>query len=266
MVSERQRAQLKELDDQTSGLRVYRWLKRIGIYLGGREPAMLVVLFLVIAATWGFIELADNVMEGDTEAFDRWAVRSMRQADDPAEPIGPRWVQEMGRDATALGGLGWLVFFTLVVAGYLLMDGKWRMSLFVIAAIGSGTAVSFFLKQLFSRPRPDIVPHLSHVHSPSFPSGHSMLSAVVYLTLGALLAASLPRARLKVYVLSIAAFLTFVVGVSSVYLGVHYPTDVLAGWTSGLAWSLGCWWFAHWLQLRGRVEPEDAPPPEEAGT
>src|SRR5690606_18471236 len=146
---------------------------------------MLVVLFLVIAAIWGFIELAGAVVEGNTEEFDRWAVRAMRKADDPSEPIGPRWVQEMGRDATALGGLGWLLFFTLVVAGFLWLDGRRRMMLFVIAAIGSGTWVSSMLKLLVNRPRPDIVPHLSHVQSPSFPSGHSMLSAVVYLTLGA---------------------------------------------------------------------------------
>jgi len=248
------------------GLRPLRWLKRLATYLGGREPVVLVVLLLLAAAIWGFLALADAVMEGSTAEFDRWAVRSMRQADDPAEPLGPLWVQELGRDVTALGGLGWLIFFTLVVAGFLWLDGKWRMMLFVLAATGSGTWLSHLLKQLFSRPRPDVVPHLSHVQSPSFPSGHSMLSAVVYLTLGALLAASLSKVRLKIYVLSIAVFLTLMVGSSRVYLGVHYPTDVLAGWTAGLAWALACWCFAHWLQQRGRLEPEAAPPPEEAQT
>lgn len=261
MISDRQRAQLKALDEQPSGLRVYRWLKRAVIYLGGREPVVLLALLLIIVAAWGFIALAGEVVEGETQELDLWAVRAMRKADNPAEPIGPRWVQEMGRDATALGGLGWLVFFTLVVSGYLWLDGKGRMALFVVVATGSGTLMSFLLKQAFSRPRPDIVPHLSHVHTASFPSGHSMMSAVVYLTLGALLATALPRARLKIYVLSIAVVLTCVVGVSRVYLGVHYPTDVLAGWTAGLIWALGCWLIAHWLQQRGKVEPEDAPPP-----
>jgi undecaprenyl-diphosphatase len=264
MPSERPPSPAQANDEPASGSCVVRWGKQLVDLLGGREPLMLVVLLLVIAAIWGFIALAGAVVEGDTEEFDRWAVRSMRKADDPAEPIGPRWVQEMGRDATALGGLGWLLFFTLVVAGFLWLDGKRRMMLFVIAAVSGGTLVSFLLKQLVSRPRPDIVPHLSHVQSPSFPSGHSMLSAVVYLTLGALVAASLPRASLKIYVLSIAVLLTLMVGVSRVYMGVHYPTDVLAGWMAGLAWALGCWWFAHWLQLRGRVEPEDTPPPEKA--
>ena len=263
MLSERQRSRLKSFDQKASEIKAYRWIRRAVAYLGGREPVVLLILFLVVAATWGFVQLADEVLEGDTEAFDKWAVRAMRKADSPAEPIGPAWVQELGRDATALGGMAWLVFFTLVVAGYLWLDRKVRLMVFLLAATTSGMLLSLMLKQVFSRPRPDIVPHLSHVHTASFPSGHSMLSAVVYLTLGALLATALPRPRLKIYVLAIALFLSFVVGVSRVYMGVHYPTDVLAGWTAGLAWALACWGLAHWLQQRGKVEPEDPVEPKD---
>ena len=82
-----------------------------------------------------------------------------------------------------------------------------------------------------------------------------MMSAVVYLTLGALLARSQPRKRLKAYFLLVAAFLTLIVGVSRVYLGVHWPTDVLAGWTAGAVWAILCWLAARRLQRSRRLEP-----------
>jgi undecaprenyl-diphosphatase len=230
-----------------------RW-QQIKDWWGEREPLVLLVAFLVIAGTWAFIAIADDVSDGDTHQFDIWVVRSLRRADDPSVPIGPLWLQEMGRDATALGGVGWLVAFTLAVAGYLLLVDKSHMATMLLLSSSSGTALAFALKSWFSRPRPDIVPHLSHVESSSFPSAHSMLSAVVYITLGVLVASVVARRRLKAYILTLSLLLTFVVGLSRVYLGVHYPTDVLAGWMAGLAWALLCWLIAHWLQNRGAVE------------
>jgi undecaprenyl-diphosphatase len=238
-----------------------RVIDSVSGWFGGREPVLLIGVLLFIAGVWGFIELTDEVIEGDTESFDRWAVRAMRQEADPTVPIGPPWLQEMGRDATALGGVGWLGFCTVVVAGYLWLDGKRRMMLFLLAAICGGLLVSTGLKQLFQRPRPDVVPHLSHVFTTSFPSGHSLLSAVVYLTLGSLLAAAVSRWQLKLYFLAIALLLTLFVGLSRVYMGVHYPTDVLAGWMAGLLWATLCWLVAHWLQSRGQVEqPQETAP------
>lgn len=233
----------------TRGRAAARWV-------GGQEPIILLVVLVAVVTCWGFIEIADEVMEGETAAFDRWVVRSMRQDHDPSVPIGPEWVQEAGRDATALGGIAWLAFSTLAVAGYLWMDRKVRLAIFLIAATVSGLLITLGLKQLFGRPRPEVVPHLSHVATSSFPSGHSMLAAVVYLTLGALVATVAPRRRLKWYVLTVAIILTAIVGVSRVYLGVHYPTDVLAGWMAGLVWALGCWLVARTLQSRGRLEDE----------
>jgi undecaprenyl-diphosphatase len=221
---------------------------------GGREPVLLFSSFLVLVALLGFIKVSAEVIEGDTDAFDKWAVRALRQAEDLSVPVGPPWLQEMGRDATALGGIGSLTFLTLIVAGYLLLAGKPRMMWFMLAASSSGLGISMMLKYLISRPRPDVVPHLSIVHTSSFPSGHSMLSAVVYLTLGALLAASIPSTRLKVYVLFVAILLSAIVGMSRIYLGVHYPTDVLAGWIAGFGWALACWLVAHWLQRHHRLE------------
>ena len=218
------------------------------------EPVLLVVLAVGTASVWGFIAIANNVLEGDTYAFDRWMLGAMRDPANPADPIGPRWVEGVARDVTALGGVTWLTAATVVIAIFLWLDRKTHMAIFLAAATASGGAMSLILKSLFDRPRPDLVPHLTHVSSSSFPSGHSMLSAVVFLTLGALLASSQTNLRLRIYLLGIAVFVTVLVGATRVYLGVHWPTDVLAGWTAGAAWALLCWALAEKLRRRGAVE------------
>lgn len=220
----------------------------------GLDLTMLLAVFVLVGGVWGFVEVADEVTEGETKSFDEWAVRALRQPDDPATPLGPRWLHEVGRDITALGGVAILVMITLAVVGFLWMQKKYHAMWVVVAATAGGLIISTMLKNLFARPRPQLVAHLSHVYTHSFPSGHSMLSAVVYLTLGALLARFIEGRWSKFYFLAIAMLLTLVVGVSRVYMGVHYPTDVLAGWTAGLAWAVLCWLVARYLQRRGAVE------------
>jgi undecaprenyl-diphosphatase len=224
---------------------------------------VMIALLIVVGGTWAFIAIADEVTEGDTQKFDDWAIRKLRRADDPATPIGPKWMQEGGRDLTALGGMLVLALVTFGVAGYLLIVRKHHAMWLVIIATFSGLVVSTVLKQSFNRNRPDLVPHLSHVYTSSFPSGHSMLSAVVYLTLGSLLARLAPGYGVRIYFFAIACLLTFLVGVSRVYMGVHYPTDVLAGWTAGLVWAILCWLVARYLQRRGKVEKDASPPAED---
>jgi undecaprenyl-diphosphatase len=142
---------------------------------------------------------------------------------------------------------------TLAVIGFLVLLRRRSAALLVAVSVGGGTALSSLLKLGFQRPRPDLVPHAVEVYTASFPSGHAMLSAVTYLTLGALLMRVQPLWRVKFYILALAVLATLLVGTSRVYLGVHWPTDVLAGWCVGAFWALLCWLGALRLQRTGRV-------------
>ncbi|MBZ5594977.1 MAG: phosphatase PAP2 family protein [Acidobacteriia bacterium] len=224
-------------------------------WLGGHELAVLLAFVGIASGIWLFGLIAGEVMEGNTQAFDRKLLLAMRQPDDRS-PIGPPALQETARDITALGGATVLALLTIITGGFLLLDGRKHLAVFVYGAVASGFLVSSILKTLFQRPRPDLVPYVANFSTTSFPSGHSMLSALTYLTLGALLARSQERKRLKAYFLLVAALLTFLVGVSRVYLGVHWPTDVLAGWTAGASWAILCWLVARWLQRRRAIEGE----------
>ncbi len=233
-----------------------RSLTRMMEWLGGHELVVLLGLLVVVAGTWGFIVLAGEVLEGTTQRFDERLIRALRRPADPAVPIGPAWMVEASRDITALGSVTLIVLVTTAVVGFLWLDHKFSAMGFVLVATASGFALSSALKALFRRPRPDVVPHLIGVYSSSFPSGHSIISAVVYLTLGALLSRVFRQRRFKFYILAVAVLMTGLVGASRVYLGVHYPTDVLAGWTAGLVWATLCWLAGRYLQRRGKFEQE----------
>ena len=228
---------------------------RLLSWLGGHEMTVLLALAGIATGVWMFALLADEVLEGGTQAFDQRLLLAFRNSETRA-PLGPPPVQEAARDLTALGGVAVLGLVTVVAAGFLALDGKKHMALFVCGSVLGGQAVGTILKDVFHRPRPDLVPYAVFVSGASFPSGHSMMSAVTYLTLGALLARSQERKRLKAYFLLLAMFLTFAVGITRVYLGVHWPTDVLAGWMAGAVWALLCWLGARWLQARHALERE----------
>ena len=229
-------------------------IRRALSWIGAHEPQVLAALLLIAGAVWSFAELADDVLEGETADFDERVLLSLRTADDPTDPLGPGWFEEMARDITGLGGFGVLALLTLAAAGYLMLLRKGHTALYLVLAIGSGILMSTLLKNLYDRPRPDLVPHAQVVYTSSFPSGHSMMSAVVFLTLGAILAGVQANLRLRAYLLGVAALLALLVGASRVYLGVHWPTDVFAGWTAGAAWALLCWTIAERLRRRGSVE------------
>ena len=214
----------------------------------------LAALFLAAAIAWGFVELADEVLEGETKAVDTALLLLLRTPGAAADPLGPRWLEDMARDLTALGSVGVLVLWMLAALGYLVLAGKRHAALAVLVAVTGGQVLSTLLKLGFDRPRPDLVPHAVEVSTASFPSGHSMMAAVTYLTLGVLLARVERQWRIKVYYLGLAAFLTALVGITRVYLGVHWPSDVLGGWAVGAAWATVCAVAMERLQRRGAVE------------
>jgi undecaprenyl-diphosphatase len=217
-------------------------------------------LFIMGLGVFAFIGIADEVLEGDTLRLDRWLLLALRTTGDPGDPLGPPWVEEMLRDFTALGGFGVLSLLTLASVGYLWLLDLRRVALFVFLAIVGGLLLTLALKSGFDRTRPDLVSHGSMIYTSSFPSGHSMLSAVVYLTGGALLAVVHTARRVRIYLIGCSVLATLLVGVSRVYLGVHWPSDVLAGWAAGAAWAAACWLAAQWLQERGRIERGTASP------
>ena len=164
------------------------------------------------------------------------------------------------RDITGLGSIFTIVFVTLSVAVYLAMTQRRRIAVFVLAAIGGGEVASTVLKLFYERPRPDLVPHGMEVFTASFPSGHAMMSAIAYLTLAGLLARVERQRGIKVLILTLGVAMTLLVGFSRIYLGVHWPSDVVAGWCVGAAWAALCWFVALQLQRRGEVETPDAAP------
>ena len=204
-----------------------------------RETALLTALFLVALSVWGFLHIAEEMGEGDTRPFDTAVLLAMRVGDSH-NPIGPPWLEYAARDISALGGFTVLTLLTLLAAGFLLITKKAANAAVLLVAVLGATALSESLKLGYARPRPDLVAHAVETMGASFPSGHATLSAATYLTIGALLAHVQEQRRVKAYIHVTAIVLALLIGVSRVYLGVHWPTDVLAGWCVGAAWSILC--------------------------
>jgi len=202
---------------------------------------------------FGFV--AQIVAEGKSSAFDHNIILALRDPGNPSLPIGPAWAQEAARDVTALGSIVVLVVITFAVSGYLFLTRKHSAAWLILVTVFGGIALNDLLKLAFARPRPDFVSPAARVFTSSFPSGHASLSAITYLTIAALLARSQSSFKVGLYFIVLGALLTMVIGISRIYLGVHYPTDVLGGWCIGTAWAMGCWVLMVWLQYGGRVQP-----------
>lgn len=222
---------------------LYRWI-------ASHELATVVLLAVIGTGVWGFVSIADEVLEGDSRQLDESILLSMRTQGDTSDPLGPSWFEEAGRDVTALGSVAALTLFTFAFGGYLFLKKQPWVAVFVVLAIITGTAVSTALKSGFDRPRPDLVPHETQIYTKSFPSGHSAMSSLVYLTLGAVMARAERDRKTKAFLMIVPFLLAILIGVSRVYMGVHWPTDVLAGWLFGTTWAAASWMVFRYLQRR----------------
>jgi undecaprenyl-diphosphatase len=226
----------------------------------GYKRILLVSCLIAFAVSiWVFVELADDPENADTLAWENRLLLAMRDPADPSRGIGPWWLPEAARDITALGSAVVLTLIAASIVGFLVLRSRLRTAALLTVATLGGYLLSSTLKEFFARGRPTIVPHLMEEISMSFPSGHSMVGSAFYLTIGVILAQTVARRLEKVYCIVIALLLSLLIGGSRVYLGVHYPTDVIGGWAAGSAWALMCWGAAWWLQHRGALRtPEEA--------
>src|ERR1700730_4734778 len=229
--------------------------QRPGSFQG--ETRLFASILTIAALLLAFGLLAEEVIEGETLPFDRKLLLAVRQAGNPGVPIGPPWLPEAASAISGLGSTIVLGILLLAVVGYLLLTRRRAAAWLMLGAVSSGVALNSLLKFSFARPRPDLVVPAVRVFTASFPSGHAAMSAITYLTLGALLARTHSEIPVRIYFMTLAGLLTVLVGLSRIYLGVHYPTDVLAGWCIGTAWAMGCWVLMTWLQRGGQVEPPE---------
>jgi len=217
------------------------------------ESSALTALTAIIGTIWVFFELADEVIEGETHAVDRAVLMIFRVPDELANPIGPVWIEELARDFTALGGIGVLTLLTIATTGFLYLQGKPRVAALVVAAVSSGLLASMLFKFGIDRPRPDLISRQVDFYTSSFPSGHSTMAAVTYLTIATRLALIQTRRMVRFYLFGVALLIVALVGISRVYLGVHWPSDVIGGWTLGTAWALLFWLIGHLLSRQGKL-------------
>lgn len=221
--------------------RLTDWLDRI-------DGAMMIAAAALLVALLVLVKTINEVVKGETDWLDHRLIEWI------ATLNPPRWVEEIMRDCTALGGIFVLSFVSLAVITYLLARRQRHAVILVLVAVVGALILSTTLKGLFHRDRPTILEHRSVVMTSSFPSGHAMLSATVWLTLGVMLARLEKSPYLKAYFILLGLFISFVVGISRVWLGVHWPTDVIAGWAAGSVWAVLCYFFTRFLQRRGTVE------------
>lgn len=189
--------------------------------------------------------------------LDERLLLAMREAGDLANPLGPAWFESAVRDVTALGSRIVLAAMVVAVAGYLIAIGRWRRACALLACAVTGSLMVELAKLFFDRPRPDLVPHGVSTLSLSFPSAHATQASVVYLSIAAVVAAHETSLAGRSFLLATAAIVALAVGLSRVYFGVHWPSDVAAGWALGAAWASACWLVeARVVQLRARLAIE----------
>lgn len=226
-----------------------------------RREAVLPALLLLVLGVGGylFLAIADEMAEGELRRFDEYVLLLFRNPADISDPLGPQWLQEAALEVTAIGGYPLIVLTVTAVVGLLIVTRRYGPALYTVLSIAAGSLVSYGLKLYYERPRPDLVEHLDPVHTASFPSGHAVVTTVAYLTLAALVMRFFDNWRVRVYVLVVAVIVALLVGISRIYLGVHWPSDVAAGWAVGAAWASFSWLVLSALQFyrKGRRDHDE---------
>lgn len=244
--------------------RLLRWLARhvhgayttFGIFF-------LIGATLAVVGTWLFAKFAGHVSSGGTQAFDDAVLQWIGMHREP-------WLTNAMVEITSLG-TGLVVMMTVVIAGlFLYLSNHKYSALLLFITTGGGLVLNTLLKLGFGRPRPQLVEWGTHAASSSFPSGHAMNSVIVYGTVAYLAARLQSRHRVRVLTLFVAGIIILLVCTSRLYLGVHYPSDVLAGIIVGLAWASFCMASLEALQLFAKrnapqiLKNEELPPKEES--
>ena len=225
------------------------WLVR-GLKNGNANRLPVLLFGILTLGVYAFIQIADEMAEGEIRNLDETLFLMLRVPGDPSRSLGPAWLQETALEVTAIGGYPLIMLTLAAVSGFFIVTRRYGAALYAVLSVGSGALLSQTLKQYYARPRPDLVAHLDTVHTASFPSGHALVTTVAYLTLAAIVVGYLETRRARAYVLAVAVLVAVMVGVSRVYLGVHWPSDVAAGWALGAAWASFTWLVVHMLQRR----------------
>ncbi len=225
-----------------------------------REVGATAALAVLAAGVWAFLGVAEEMAEGEVHGFDLAVLQALREGGRPDDALGPWWLETIATDLTALGSTSLLTLILLLVCGLFLMLRRPGAAAMLLLAAGGGLLISQGLKAVFGRERPPIDYHAVESLNASFPSGHAMLSAVVFLTLGTVGARLFKRRREKAYVMGASVLIALLVGLTRIYLGVHWTSDVVAGWCVGAAWAMACWLIAWaWQRL---YRPSATEPPK----
>ena len=217
-------------------------MSKAGQILNPRSERFALVALLGLGAALAvFQDVADDQNDADGQASDWKVLKALRKNGDPKRPVGPKWLKESLTEASALGGITVLAGVTAVTAGGLAIAGKRRESLLTVGVFVGALALSEGLKNLFKRTRPPAEYRAAEAVNESFPSGHALLSAATFVSLGILFAQGAKSTALRAFGLSVGAATSACVGFSRIFLGVHWTNDVLGGWAAGSAWAATCW-------------------------
>ena len=221
--------------------------------LARTEFAALGAFAVITFGVLSFIEIADDMTEADGQAFDQMVLHWMQPV--AGEPRGPWWLHEAAADITSLGGIAVLGLFAIVAVGILLILRKWLSGVLLVVGLAGGVALSEGLKAVFERERPPADFQAVETLNASFPSGHALLSTVFYLSVAVMMTRAFPKRRLKIYVLGVGMVFALLVGLTRVYLGAHWASDVMAGWCVGAAWAMALWLVSYAVERSQRRRP-----------